>query len=85
MQAKKRVYELQQASRSAAMGKNGKRKRVVSKDIADAGTSNEAVEVVPTLEPLPKWELVKEIVQVRFCASPSMLSDFRAVRIGVRA
>lgn len=64
MQAKKRVYELQQASRNAAAAKNGKRKRAVSKDIADAGASSEAVEVVPTLEPLPKWELVKEIVQV---------------------
>ena len=64
MQAKKRVYELQQASRNAAAAKNGKRKRAVSKDIADAGASSEAVEVVPILEPLPKWELVKEIVQV---------------------
>ena len=64
LQAKKRVYELQQAARSTGTGKNSKRKRVVSEDIADASASNEAVEVVPVLEPLPKWELVREIVQV---------------------
>lgn len=58
------MYELQQAARSAGSGKNGKRKRVVSEDIADASASSEAVEVVAVLEPLPKWELVREIVQV---------------------
>lgn len=60
------MYELQQASKCGNASKNGsKRKRVVSKDIIDASRSSEAVEIIPILEPLPKWDLVTEIVQVR--------------------
>ena len=62
MQAKKRVFEIQQARISAA---KGKRKRELREDIAMASRSNEAVEVVPNLEPLPKWALVQTILEVR--------------------
>ena len=54
VQAKKRVFEIQQA-----------RMRELREDIAMASRSNEAVEVVPNLEPLPKWALVQTILEVR--------------------
>ena len=62
VQAKKRVFEIQQARSAAA---KGKRKRELREDIAMASRSNEAVEVVPNLEPLPKWALVQKILEVR--------------------
>ncbi len=61
LQAKKRVFEIQQA-RTAA--NKGKRKRELKEDINMATRSNEAVEVVPNLEPLPKWALVQNILEV---------------------
>ena len=63
VQAKKRVFEIQQARTGAP--KIGKRKRELREDIAMASRSNEAVEVVPNLEPLPKWALVQNILEVR--------------------
>ena len=62
VQAKKRVFEIQQARTAAA---KGKRKRELREDIAMASRSNEAVEVVPNLEPLPKWALVQNILEVK--------------------
>ena len=57
------MFEIQQARTGAA--KIGKRKRELREDIAMASRSNEAVEVVPNLEPLPKWALVQNILEVR--------------------
>lgn len=61
VQAKKMVYEIRQAPTS---GNKGKRKRELKEDINMASHSNEAVEVVPSLEPLPKRALVQNILEV---------------------
>ena len=55
------VYEIRQAPTA---GNKGKRKRELKEDINMASHSNEAVEVVPSLEPLPKWALVQNILEV---------------------
>lgn len=60
-QAKKRVFEIQQARLA---GNKSKRKRELREDLAMATRSNEAVEVLPHLEPLPKWVLVQNILEV---------------------
>ena len=59
------VYEIRQASTAA---NKGKRKRELKEDLSMASRSNEAVEVVPRLEPLPKWALVHNILEVRAVA-----------------
>ena len=56
------VYEIRQAPTA---GNKGKRKRELKEDLNMASHSNEAVEVVPSLEPLPKWALVQNILEVR--------------------
>ena len=56
------MFEIQQARAAAA---KSKRKRELREDLAMAARSNEAVEVVPNLEPLPKWALVQNILEVR--------------------
>ena len=61
LQAKKMVYEIRQAPTA---GNKGKRKRELKEDFNMASHSNEAVEVVPSLEPLPKWALVQNILEV---------------------
>ncbi len=65
VQAKKMVYEIRQAPTA---GNKGKRKRELKEDINMASHSNEAVEVVPSLEPLPKWALVQNILEVSSAA-----------------
>ncbi len=55
------MFEIQQ---SRAAGGKSKRKRELKEDLSMAARSNEAVEVVPTLEALPKWERVKEVLKV---------------------
>jgi len=63
LQAKRRVYTIQAASKSGK-GAFSKRKRELKEDIAMAKHTNDAVEIVPVLEPLPKWELVVHILTV---------------------
>ena len=70
LQAKKMVYEVRQAPTA---GNRGKRKRELKEDIAMAARSNEAVEVVPNLDPLPKWALVQNILEV--CTASGFLVD----------
>ena len=41
-----------------------------------AARSNEAVEVVPTLEPLPKWDRVKEVLKVCLVVHKVLKIDF---------
>ena len=61
-QAKRRVYTLQRASKEAA---RSKRKRPAD-DAGSAGSApKEAVEAVPVLEEMPKWQEVHKILQVR--------------------
>ena len=79
VQAKKRVFEIQQARAAAA---KGKRKRELREDLAMAARSNEAVEVVPSLEPLPKWALVQNILEARSLWQPSHVSaGFRKISL----
>lgn len=61
MQAKRRVYEVQEAAKKST--ESNKRKRKEGNGPADTGKASDAVEINPILEPLPKWDLVRDILQ----------------------
>lgn len=71
------MFEIQQ---QRAAGGKFKRKRELKEDLSMAVRSNEAVEVVPTLEPLPKWERVKEVLEVCLVAQNVLKITFVPVR-----
>lgn len=70
------MFEIQQ---TRAAGGKSKRKRELKEDLSMAIRSNEAVEVVSTLEPLPKWERVKEVLKVCFVVEKILEVDFVSV------
>ena len=70
------MFEIQQ---QRAAGGKSKRKRELKEDLSMAVRSNEAVEVVPTLEPLPKWERVKEVLEVCLAAQKVLKIDFASM------
>ena len=80
VQAKKRVFEIQQECTGAAKGK--RKRELPALSMLPGGIARlchhiahplsyicagkeAAVEVVPNLEPLPKWALVQNILEVR--------------------
>jgi hypothetical protein len=67
VQAKRRVYHLRQAGSRDKPTESSKRKRSEGEQKAGAGADldSDHAEIVPVLEPLPKWELVKDILQAR--------------------
>ena len=76
-QAKRRVYTLQRASGDRAKAKR-KRQGADSDAGAPAGSGQQqkdAVEAVPVLEEMPKWQQVQVILQVRPLSGPNGAAD----------